>query len=136
MTILDTLVTDRAPGASYGFQDMNRVGEAMEYIAFRLRACGVRITGEARTDFTRADFPTPVVFAQYLGQLQKLHDAAALFLTTPPVPRVDGTKDYMTCEEANDIERILLDIQKMLRNMACAYRHCGAPVCGLEDLMR
>nr|WP_325212938.1 hypothetical protein [uncultured Oscillibacter sp.] len=136
MTILDTLVTNRAPGASYSFQDMNRVGEAMEYISARLRECGFRIPWQAKTDFTRTDFPTPAVFGQYLGQLQALHDAVALFVTTPPVPVVGEAKDYMTVEEANDIERILLDIQKMLGNMACTYRHCGVPVCGLEDLRR
>lgn len=136
MTILDTLVTNRGPGASYGWRDMNRVGEAMEYIAARLRECGFHIPGEARTDFSRTDFPTPTVFDEYLGRLQMLHEAIALFVTSPPVPEVGSAKDYMTYDEANDIERILLDIERMLRNMACAYRHCGAPVCGLEDLIR
>lgn len=136
MTVLDTLVTDRVPGACYGYRDMNRVGEAMEYVAERLRACGFSISGTARTDFTRTDFPSVAEFERYIGVLRQLKSATALPLTSPPVPVVGAAKDYMTYDEANDIERILLDINQSIDYMASAYRHCGAPVCGLEDLMR
>ena len=57
MSILDTLVTDRVPGASYGFPDMNRVGEAMEYVAARLRACGFHIS--CGTSMARRRCPPP-----------------------------------------------------------------------------
>lgn len=136
MSILDTLVTDRVPGVSYGFQDMNRVGEAMEYVAGRLRACGFHISITARTDFSRTDFPSVPVFEAYIGLLRQLHGAAALPATSPPVPVVGSAKPYMTYDEANDIEQLLLDIDRSIDYMASAYRHCGAPVCGLEDLMR
>lgn len=136
MSILDTLVTDRVPGASYGFPDMNRVGEAMEYVAARLRACGFHISITARTDFARTDFPSVPVFEEYIGLLRQLHGAAALPATSPPVPVVGSAKPYMTYDEANNIEQLLLDIDRSIDYMASAYRHCGAPVCGLEDLMR
>ena len=136
MNILDTLVTDRVPGASYGFRDMNRVGDAMEFVSARLRACGFHISIIAKKDFTRTDFPSVPVFEQYIGLLRQLRGAAALPATSPPVPVVGSAKPYMTYDEANDIEQLLLDIDRSIDFMASAYRHCGAPVCGLEDLMR
>lgn len=136
MSILDTLVTDRVPGASYGFRDMNRVGEAMEYVSARLSACGFHISITAKKDFTRTDFPSVPVFEQYIGLLRQLHGAAALPATSPKVPVVGSAKPYMTYDEANDIEQLLRDIDRSIDFMAAAYRHCGVPVCGLEDLMR
>ena len=38
MNILDTLITDRIDGATYNWSDFNRVAEAMQYVAARLRA--------------------------------------------------------------------------------------------------
>lgn len=124
MSIIDTLVTDRVPGAAYDWQDMNRVAEAMEYVAEILRAYGHAIEVSPQR-FTRNDRPTPTVFAHYLGQLEKLRGILALFITTPPVPGVSGSRPYMTVQEANDIERILLDIDRMLHNIAAAWFYAG-----------
>lgn len=135
MSIMDTLICDRVPGASYGWQDMNRVAEAMEYVAERLRTCGFDLAVAPRR-FTRTDFPTPDVFEHYLAQLSKLRTAISLRLTTPPVPVVGTEKDYMTVQEANDIERILVDIDEMLTKASAAFRHCNAVVCGMGGLFR
>ena len=131
MSILDTLVTDRIPGACYGWQDMNRVGEAMQYLSERLRAAGYGLPADIRTDFTREDFPTPAVFDAYTGQLRRLRNMLAPFATTPPVPEVGSTKDYMTYGEANDIERILLDVDRLISSLGSAVRRCGGPGGGM-----
>lgn len=125
MSIIDTLVTDRVPGATYDCSDMNRVAEAMEYVAERLRSYGYSIEVSPQR-FTRGkDFPTPTVFAHYLEQLRKLRGVLALFITTPPVPGVSAERPYMTVQEANDIERILVDIDRMLSNVAAAWFYSG-----------
>lgn len=124
MSILDTLVTGRVPGATYDWRDMNRVAEAMEYIAARLRSCGWNVTVNPRR-FTREDFPTESAFAHYIKQLRKLHDALTLFITTPAVPGVSRARPYMTVQEANDIEKILLDIEDMVRRTEAAYLFSG-----------
>lgn len=124
MSILDTLIIDRVPGATYGWRDMNRVAEAMEYVAERLRSCGLDVTVTPRR-FTHDDFPSPSVFDHYLKQLRKLRDALTLFITTPPVPGVSADRPYMTVQEANDIEKILLDVDQMLSNIAEAYYYSG-----------
>lgn len=124
MSILDTLVTDRVPGATYDWRDMNRVAEAMEYVAARLRSCGLNVTVNPRR-FTRTDFPSESVFLHYIEQLRKLYDSLTLFITTPPVPGVSHSQPYMTVQEANDIEIILLDIDVLVTNMAAAWFYSG-----------
>lgn len=135
MSIMDTLVWDRVPGAAYGWQDMNRVAEAMEYVAERLRGYGFNLTVEPQR-FTREDLPKPAVFEYYLAQLSKLRGAISLWLTTPPVPVVGQEKDYMTVQEANDIEKILIDVDGLLTLMEGSFLRCGAVgvVCGARGL--
>lgn len=134
MSIIDTLVYDRIPGATYDWRDFNRVAEAMEYVAERLRACGwsIEVTPQR---FVRTDKPTPPVVTYYLDQLRKLRDTLTLSITTPPVPGVTAERDWMTVQEANDIEKILADIDQLLTNAAAAFRHCGAAVCGGGGLL-
>lgn len=124
MSILDTLITDRVPGATYDWKDMNRVAEAMEYVAERLRSCGWNVTVNPRR-FTREDFPTESVMEHYIKQLRKLHQTLILFITTPAVPGVSRDRPYMTVQEANDIEKILLDIEDMVRRTEAAYYYSG-----------
>lgn len=124
MSILDTLITNRGPGATYGWRDMNRVAEAMEYVAERLRSCGWNVVVTPRR-FTRENFPSEAVFDYYLKQLRKLHDTLTLFITTPPVPGINASRPYMTVQEANDIEKILLDIEDMVRRTEAAYYYSG-----------
>lgn len=124
MSIIDSLIYNRVPGATYDWRDMNRVAEAMEYVAQRLRSCGWDVTVNPKR-FTRTDKPTPSVFIYYLRQLRKLRDTLALFITTPPVPGVTAERDWMTVQEANDIEKILADIETIVSNTEQAYFYSG-----------
>lgn len=112
------------PGATYGWRDMNRVAEAMEYVAGRLRSCGWNVVVTPRR-FTRENFPSEAVFDYYLKQLRKLRNTLTLFITTPSVPGVDASRPYMTVQEANDIEKILLDIEDMVQRTEAAYCYSG-----------
>ena len=71
MSILDTLITDRTDGATYNWSDFNRVAEAMQYVAARLRACGWNIVVSPKGDWTRDDRPTLSAMQQYVGILEK-----------------------------------------------------------------
>ena len=121
---LGPMVTDRVPGAAYGWQDLNRVSEAMEIIAARLTYYGYTVAVDTRR-YTREDFPSESVILLYIEQLRKLHDKLTLLITTPPVPGVSLERPYLTVQEANDIERILLDVEQMINNMAAAWYYSG-----------
>ena len=124
MSIIDTLVFDRVPGASYGYEDMNRVADAMEHVAARLQACGCAIEVSPE-HFTREDMPTETALAHYLEQLRIVRSELAVFITTPPIPGVSSERPYMTIQEANDIEKILVDVDQLITNMIAAYYYSG-----------
>lgn len=106
----------------YGAVDLNRVGEAITYIADRLKAAGNDIMVSPKTDWVREDIPTPAQMVHYLEQIQKVRDVLAVYQTTPTVPAdmVD-----LTHTEANDIEKILVDVDQLITNMIAAYYYSG-----------
>lgn len=160
MSILDTLITDRtaadvaraeelsAKGISgmtpaelaeylagmkgaYNAADLNRVNEAMEYLAERFRGYGYTVTLRPVPVWTVTGIPTAAQMGDYLANLAALRGVLAVI--TAPVP---ADMDGLTWQEANDIERILKDIDQILTNAAAAFRHCNASVCGMGGLIR
>ena len=122
MSIIDTLITNRTRSDYYNITDLNRVGQAMRYVAARLRACGFDVVVTPRTDWVWTDRATPAAAKRYLNNLRKIRKALVLFVGTPDVP--DGKRPF-TAEEANDIEKILIDVEDMVqRTMRCWY-FCG-----------
>ena len=106
----------------YGAVDLNRVGDAILYIAGRLKAAGNDIEVSPKTDWTREDIPSPAQMVHYLEQIQIIRDALAVYQTTPAVP---ADMEGLTHNEANDIEKILLDVDELITNMIAAYYYCG-----------
>lgn len=106
----------------YGAVDLNRVGEAIVYITARLKDSGNDISVSPKTDWTRKDIPTPAQMSHYLEQIQKVRDALAVYPTTPAV---STDMEGLTHTEANDIEKILLDVDQLITNMIAAYYYSG-----------
>lgn len=122
MSIIDTLITNRTTTGHYEISDLNRVGNAMYYIAERLRACGWDITVSPRTNWILTDRCTPAAAKRYLTNLRKIRTALALFSTTPNVP--SGAAPF-NAQEANDIEKILIDVEDMVERTMTAYFYSG-----------
>lgn len=121
MSILDTLITNRT-GGHYDITDLNRVGQAMQYVAARLRSCGWDVKVSPRTNWEWTDPATPTEAQRYLSNLRKLRTALVLFQTTPPVP--GGARPF-NVQEANDIEKILLDVEDMVQRTIASYFYSG-----------
>lgn len=132
MSSIDTLVTNRV-GGYYGIEDLNRVGEAMCYIAERLRAFGFDITVNPRTNWMLTDKMTESEANLYLINLRKIRAALAMLTTTPPTP--SGAAPF-NMQEANDIEKILVDVEWLLNRMPFAFRHSGSFYSGQGGLIR
>lgn len=161
MTIIDTLITDRGAADSerarelaargwaamtaeeqafylsadnkgtYKALDMNRVAEAVAYIASRLRAAGYAVDTEPKTDWTDADIPTPAQLREYLANVEALRHVLRAELPAIPADMDDG----LTPEEANSIESVLVRAEGYINNLLAAFRHCGVTVCGLGGLI-
>ncbi|MEG0764400.1 MAG: hypothetical protein RR403_00015 [Pseudoflavonifractor sp.] len=119
MSIIDTLITNRTAAGFYDIEDLNRVGNAMVYIAQRLRAWGWDVEVSPKTDWVFTDRANPAAAKRYLSNLKKIRTTLALFSSTPEVPT--GGRPF-TAQEANDIEKILIDVEDMVgRTMASCY---------------
>lgn len=122
MSIIDSLITNRASGTYYNSTDLNRVGQAMQYIAGRIVDMGGSCVVNPKTDWSMQDIPTEAQMAEYLSDLATIRAAYAILQDTPAVP---GSMEHLTYGTANAIERILHDVNALLVNAAAAWYYSG-----------
>lgn len=126
MSILDTLITDRTAAdvealnakGTYNAADLNRVGEAMEYLSGRFRTMGYGITIQSRADWSISDIPRLSDMQQYIADLNQLRNAVVVFSETPLIPENMEYLDYM---KANNIEKILLDLDEVINKIVSGW---------------
>jgi hypothetical protein len=110
---------------AYNKGDLNRVGEALNYLHDKLNTAGYityPLTFESKTNWTVASIPTAEDLTHYLECVSKIRKALTVFATTPPAPTDTET---LSIEEANNIEKILLDVETLINNMLAARYFCG-----------
>ena len=112
---------------TYNAADLNRVGNAVNYIAGRLEDAGYAVPVNPKIDWLESDIPTESGMTRYLADVEAIRSA----LTVPAsVPGTPADMDGLTYEEANDIERILLAVDALITNMIDAYLYSNEIVCG------
>lgn len=107
---------------AYNYTDLNRVGAAMQYVAERINGYGYVVHVSPKTDWGEEDTPTQSDTQRYLADLAVLRSTFAVLQSTPAVP-VDMEK--LTYIEANNIEKILEDIDVLLTKSAQAWLYSG-----------
>lgn len=107
---------------AYNASDLNRVGAAVAYVAGRLNGYGYAVTVNQKQDWTVSDIPTAGQMTSYLADVATLRGAIAVMASTPPTP---DSANNLTWQEANDIEKILLDVDELLTRMAAAWFYSG-----------
>lgn len=125
-----TLITDRTAGdvanktakGFYNASDLNRVGAAVQYVAERFAAQGYTVAVSPKTDWLASDIPTASELETYRQNIATLRGLIAVMPTTPETPETMRFLDYI---KANDIERILLDLDTLLTNAALAWYQSG-----------
>ena len=119
---ISTLVTDRGAGTYYNASDLNRVGAAVQYVAERFAAQGYAVTVSPKADWLASDIPTSSELETYRQNIATLRALLAVMPTTPETP---DSMAGLTYTDANDIERILLDLDTLLTNAALAWYQSG-----------
>lgn len=130
MSIIDTLITDRTAAdvnagnakGTYNASDLNRVGAAVQYVAQRFTEQGYAVTVSPKTDWLASDIPTDSEMETYRQNIAALRGLIAVMKSTPETPDSMRFWDYI---KANDIERILLDLDTLLTNSALAWYQSG-----------
>ena len=107
---------------AYNASDLNRVGAAVAYVAGRLTGYGYVVSVSPRQDWQGADIPTPESMTAYLADVAALRAPLTVAAGTPEVPE---DMEQLTWKEANDIEKILVDVDELLTRMAAAWFYSG-----------
>ena len=103
---------------AYNASDLNRVGNAVNYVAGRLEDAGYTVSVNPKIDWLESDVPTESSMEQYLKNVETIRNTLTVPSNTPNVP---DDMEGLTYEEANDIERILLAVDALITNMINAY---------------
>ena len=158
MKVIDTLITDRTQAdvdalralyarptaawtaeerdeflrgdhkGAYNASDMNRVLDAMDYLAGRLVEFGMLAPERpALSPFAPGSLPSETEFARYLDNVAAFRAALPLPAETPGVP---GGVRGLTVQQANDIEEILAALARRLEQIGHAWLYCGEVFCG------
>lgn len=114
---------------AYNTSDLNRVGEALNYVKGLLTDAGYLGGNEfyVRTDWASTDIPTASDLSAYLGAVETVRAAMAQYETTPPTPADTGGLDI---QGANNIEKILIDIADLIPKMQKARYYSAELFCG------
>ena len=151
MSVIDTLVTDRTEAdvsrfselrdkgwaemtaaeraewvagmkGAYNASDLNRVASAMAYLSQRFASAGYSVPVSSPTDWANGDIPTKGDMDTYLDDLRRIRAALAVMDTTPEAPE---SMDYLTWAKANDIEKILVDVDDALGRLLLSPFYSG-----------
>lgn len=125
-----TLITDRTlddvmTGTDKGYYnatDLNRVGAAVKYIAEWFTGYGYAVAVSPKADWSESDTPTASQMETYRLNIVNLRTVIAVMASTPETPETMRALDYV---KANDIERILQDLDTLITNMSQAWFFSG-----------
>lgn len=112
---------------TYNASDLNRVGNAVKYVAGRLESAGYSAPVDPKIDWLESDIPTESSMERYLEDVETIRSTLTVLPGTPDVPE---DMVGLTYEEANDIERILLAVDTLITNMINAYLYSNEINCG------
>lgn len=107
---------------AYTAEDKNRVGNAVNDLSERFYDAGYEKTQTAKTDWTDGVEPTESDLLTYLDIIGKIRDKITVLESTPTVP---SDMRFFRYEEANDIEKILVDVDLLLNNSQNAVFYSG-----------
>lgn len=99
---------------AYNTTDLNRVGEAIDYLAQELTAHGYLVNVTTKQDWAKTDVPMPVQMQNYLYGVEKIRESLSMPPSAPPVP---DDMVLLSYTEANNIEEILQTIYDLLTNL-------------------
>lgn len=114
--ITDRTQTDVANGTKKGYynaEDLNRVDAAVAYIRDRLNENGYDIKSDPYASWEESDIPTKPQMQEYLDNVEKIRASIVLPTGTPVTPETMERLNYI---RANDIEKILETVDRMLTN--------------------
>lgn len=115
-------VINKAEKGYYNASDLNRVRKAAEYIQSLLYKSGVTVVLSNKKTWTEQDIPTALELDNYIQDVSKIRSAISVLPSTPYPP---DSAEYLTWSSANDIEKILFDIDTILNFFQKVFLRSG-----------
>ena len=106
----------------YNYIDLNRVEEWCKYLSNLLNSYGYVNLIDEKTDWNVNDIQTIEQMERYLKNVKILMETFILKNDTPKLP---DTINKLTYSQANDIEKILYDINELIDKMEAIFRYSG-----------
>lgn len=107
---------------AYNHTDLNRVENAVAYLAQRLNEFGYRVEPPVTQTWNTTSIPKPADMTRYLNNVRMIRNAFVTLRTTPEVP---ASMQRMTYVEANAIEQVLHDVETLIDNMVASFSYPG-----------
>lgn len=104
---------------AYNVSDLNRVGHNVKYLAELLSEYGYSVTVSPKVDWQTDDIPCVADMVAYLSDVEAIK---AAFYGTTPLPE---SMNNLTVTAANNIEKLLLEIETYINRMIQGFRKCG-----------
>lgn len=128
--ILDELIYSRTQadvddGAALGYYnhtDLNRVGEACNYIRGLFSSYGYTVPDILRTDWAENDLPQYSDMMQYIRVIRALSD---IVVYMPRVPDLPFSFEKFGFISANNIEEALHHLGRIAENIPATWFECG-----------
>ena len=109
---------------AYNASDLNRVEDAVRYLAEELRKMGYPIHLVLHGEWTKENTPNSEDLKRYFENVAKIRALLpAVYTSTPEVPGDDLSE--FNYEKANDLEEILLDIEEIMGKIAASWFYLG-----------
>lgn len=111
---------------AYNATDMNRVLDALDYLADRVTEFGYRKPTVERPSagcYSIGDRPTASELAAYLDNVSRIRAALELPPSVPEAP--EDISQCITIEEANNIELILTAVEVLLNRISLSWFYSG-----------
>lgn len=105
--------------------DYNRVETAVAALSAALSAAGYLAPSQIKTNWARSDIPTMADLERYIGNIATIRAALTVLPTTPQTPE---SMRFLTWTKANDIEKILVDVEAMLQSALLILQYAGQPL--------
>lgn len=133
---MENLIYDRAQSdlvqntskAYYNNTDLNRVEEWCEYLANLLNSYSYPVNVQVKKIWQISDFSISSEIERIRQNVNRLKQAYFSFTQIPE------NLEYMTIEKANNIEKILFEIDTILTNMENHFVYSGVANCGQRRL--
>lgn len=111
-----------ASKGAYNYTDLNRVENAVSYLAEQLNKNGYPVEILPVRAWSSSDVPALSDMTRYLENIRRIREA---FVTMGTTPRTPATMVGLTYSGANAIEQILTDVETLMGNMVSSFTNCG-----------